>query len=221
MKLVNKYSYSLLERVEANGYRKYKTEYGLLPSVTTILSNTEPPEKAEALVKWRERVGEQEAATILNNSLSIGTALHKNMEDYITQGVAPGNGSVQTKIMSNAIIKNALDPYLDEAWGCEVSLYYPGLYAGSADLVGVYKGKQSIIDFKNSRKIKKKEHITSYFLQCAAYQQAHNEVHGTNIDQFVILMASQDLNFCEFIISGDEVKSYETEWALRLAKFYE
>lgn len=115
MKLVNKYSYSLLERVEANGYRKYKTEYGLLPSVTTILSNTEPPEKAEALVKWRERVGEQEAATILNNSLSIGTALHKNMEDYITQGVAPGNGSVQTKIMSNAIIKNALDPYLDEA----------------------------------------------------------------------------------------------------------
>ena len=49
----------------------------------------------------------------------------------------------------------------------ETTLHYPEKYAGTADLVGVYQGKEAIIDFKQANKPKKVDYIQDYFLQLA------------------------------------------------------
>lgn len=220
MKINLKYDYRPLERVEINSVRHYLVDGTPVPSVTTILSKTKDAGSEKALAAWRERVGEEEAAAILEKSLSIGTALHKNIEDFIMLGEKPANGNVQVKAMTKAMLNLGVSK-LDEVWGCEVPVYYPELYAGTSDLIGVYKGKTSIVDFKNSRKMKKRQYIEDYFIQCAAYKMAHDAVYGTEIEQFVILMVSQEFEFGEFIVSGEEVNKYLAAWITRLDKFYQ
>ena len=219
MKINKLYDYSPLERVEINSVRHYLVDDIPVPSVTTILSKTKDASSEKALADWRARVGEEEAAAILEKSLSIGTALHKNIEDYIMLNESPKNGNVQVKAMTKAMLSMGVSK-LDEVWGCEVPVYYPGLYAGTSDLLGIYKGKTSVVDFKNSRKMKKRQYIEDYFVQCAAYKMAHDHVYGTNIEQFVILMVSQDFEFGEFIVTGDEIQKYIDMWAARLDRYY-
>ena len=78
---------------------------------------------------------------------------------------------------------------MEEIWGSEITLYYPGLYAGATDLCGIYEGRESIIDFKQSNKPKRREWIEDYFVQLAAYAMAHNHVYDTKIQSGVILMS--------------------------------
>ena len=119
---------------------------------------------------------------------------------------------------------------VDEFWGSEVPVYYSGLYAGTTDCVGVWKGAPAILDFKQSNKVKKREHIGDYFIQLAAYAAAHNNTHGTEINTGVILMAVQPRlledqtyskpEYLEFVIEGDEFKYWTEEWMKRVEMYY-
>jgi len=113
-----------------------------------------------------------------------------------------------------------LQPYLDEVWGSEVALYYPEKYAGTTDLVGVYRGKPAIIDFKQSNKPKKKEWINDYFHQLAAYALAHDIIHGTSIEYGVVLMAVQDGTTMEYSSAGREFTRYKEEWLQRVETYH-
>jgi genome maintenance exonuclease 1 len=109
---------------------------------------------------------------------------------------------------------------LEEVWGSEVTLYYPGLYAGATDVVGIYDGKESIIDFKQTNKPKQREWIGDYFVQLAAYAMAHNHVYGTKIQNGVILMCSKDCFFQKFEVSDKEFKGYMHEFLRRVDEYY-
>jgi hypothetical protein len=110
---------------------------------------------------------------------------------------------------------------VDEIWGSEVPLYVPKMYAGTTDLVGVYKGNPCIMDFKQSNRPKKVEWIEDYFLQLTAYAIAHNEVHGTNIREGHIFMCSRDLTYQQFDIWPHEFDEWEQEWWKRVYQYYE
>ncbi len=124
------------------------------------------------------------------------------------------------KIMADQIIENGLRNKLDEIWGCEAILHYPGKYAGAADCIGIYEKKESLIDFKNANKPKKDEWIDDYYLQCAAYAMAHNKVYRTNITQGVILLCTKDNIFQRFIIDGDRFKNYQNKFMEKVEQFY-
>jgi genome maintenance exonuclease 1 len=123
------------------------------------------------------------------------------------------------KTLANVIIKEGLCN-VDEVWGCEVGVYATGLYAGTADLIGKHKGVPSIMDFKNSRTEKSKEWIEDYFMQLAAYALAHNEMFGTDISKGVIMLATRDAKYQEFVIEGEEFVHYQTMWADKVSEYY-
>jgi len=121
--------------------------------------------------------------------------------------------------MAQKIIDEGLKD-LEEVWGSEVVLYYPDLWAGQTDLVGIYQGRDSIIDYKQSNKPKRDEWITDYYLQGAAYLEAHNHVYNTNIEQIVILICTPDLFFQRFIVNGSRLREYKREWLKKVDQYY-
>ena len=193
-----------------------------LPSVTTILSSTQDPEKAQSLKAWRDRVGEEAATRIVDEAAARGTAMHKILERYIGE-----EGYLDlTQVGKNAhnmamrIIEQGLSN-VTEYYGLESTLFYPGLYAGATDMIALHKGEMAIIDFKQTNKPKKREWIDDYCLQLAAYAMAHNYVHKTNITKGVIMMCSKDNYYQEFVIEGDEFKKYTFKWIDKIDKYYE
>jgi genome maintenance exonuclease 1 len=222
MKHNPKFIYPKSTRATVDGQRHYDLGAAKLPSVTTILSATQPEEKRKSLELWRKRIGEVEAARIVDSSATRGTAVHTILENYIT-----GQGYLDlTEIGRNAhtmaqtIIDKGLANKVSEYYGIEATMYYPELYAGATDLVAVHDGKDSIIDFKQSNKPKKKEWIHDYCLQLAAYAMAHNVVHGTEIQKGVIMMVTPENIYQEFIIEGNELKNYKHEFLRRIDLYY-
>ena len=186
-----------------------------LPSVTTILSKTKD---MTHLNEWRAAVGEEKAQQIVTEASGLGTSLHKNLENYILG--EPLTGTLMAKALAQVIIKNGLSK-VNEVWGTEVSLYSPELWAGTTDLIGLHNDIPSIMDFKNSRSDKKKEWIEDYFMQLAAYALSHNEMYGTDIQRGVVMIATRDARYQEFIIEGDEFVHYETMWANKVCAYYD
>ena len=101
-----------------------------------------------------------------------------------------------------------------------MTLHYPGLYAGATDLVGVYDYEDSIIDFKQSNRPKRREWIEDYCMQMAAYAMAHNQVYRTEITQGVILMCTPDNYFQKFQIKGKEFISYQHKFLAKVDQYY-
>jgi genome maintenance exonuclease 1 len=224
MYIPNKYNYVPLLRETINGSRKYATPDGeKLPSVTTILDATKSEESKQALNNWRKRVGVQKAQEITTEAAGRGTRMHKWLEDYIKTGVLnePGSNpySLQSHSMAQSIISQGLVK-CNEYWGTEVPLYYPKIYAGTTDLAGVHDGSEAIMDHKQTNKPKKREWIDDYFVQLAAYANAHNEVHGTKIRKGVIFMCSADNLYQEFILEGTEFDKYTEIWFNRVEQYY-
>ena len=222
--LINKYNYVPISRESINGERRYATPDGeKLPSVTTILDATKPEEKKKALQEWRNRVGHKQAQAITTEAAGRGTRMHKWIEDYIKTGEigTPGSNpySQQSHLMAQSIITQGLSK-CNEFWGTEVALYYPKIYAGTTDLVGVHDGSEAIMDHKQSNKLKKREWIEDYFLQLAAYANAHNEVHGTKIRKGVIFMCTADNIYQEFIVEGNEFDMWTDRWFKRVEQYY-
>lgn len=193
-----------------------------LPSVTTILSATQSDEKRASLAKWKQKVGEIEAERVKNEAGNRGTAMHNYLEHYVEgQGLLDLTDlGVQAKKMADTIVDKGF-PDLEEIYGSEVTLYYPGLYAGATDLCGVYMGRESIIDFKQSNKPKKVEWIEDYKLQMAAYALAHDQIYDTDMEQGVILMCTPDCFFQRFIFNGQEFKDYKSKWLMKVDQYYE
>jgi genome maintenance exonuclease 1 len=147
--------------------------------------------------------------------------MHSYLETYIQGGKVLDLRDVgrEASSMAETIIDKGFND-LEEIWGSEVTLFYPNLYAGATDLCGVYQGRESIIDFKQSNKPKKAEWIGDYKLQMVAYAMAHNCVYGTDIDQGVILMCTPDNFFQKFTINGREFRELKWEWLKKVDQYY-
>jgi hypothetical protein len=224
MALINKFPYKEMKRETTNEGRKYVTPTGeKLPSVTTVLDATKPLEAKKALIEWRRRVGEQKAKEITAEAAGRGTRMHKWLENYVLNGETgePGSNpySKQSHTMAHTIISQGLQN-CPEFWGTEVSLYFPKIYAGTTDLVGLHNSDEAILDFKQTNKPKKREWIEDYFLQLTAYANAHNEVYGTRIRKGVILMCSKDNEYQEFIVEGNEFDTWSDRWWKRVEEYY-
>lgn len=224
MYLPNKFKYISINKETIEGERRYSTPDGeKLPSVTTILDATKSEESKKALQEWRNRVGHKQAQAITTEAAGRGTRMHKWLENYIKTGSTgePGSNpySIQSHKMAQSIIYQGLSK-CNEFWGTEVPLYFPKIYAGTTDLVGVHDGSPAIMDHKQSNKLKKREWIEDYFLQLAAYANAHNEVYGTNIKKGVVFMCTADNIYQEFIIEGSEFDSYTDKWFKRVEQYY-
>jgi len=221
--LIEKFDYQSIARTTEDGKRHYLTpDGGKLPSVTTILKATQPEADRKGLQQWRNRVGAENAQRITTEAAGVGTLMHGYLEEWIkTDTYVPKDNLVHrvASRMADTVIANIKDN-LDEAWGTEVGLYYPELYAGTTDLAGVWKRQDSIMDFKQTNKPKKREWIEDYELQIVAYGLAHNEVFGTNICTGQIFMCSRACKFQLFEIDKDRFTEMAVKWAIRVEQFY-
>lgn len=223
--IIERFNYKDLSRKQVNGRRLYNTPDGdAVPSVTTILDKTKPREVVEALANWRKAVGHQKAKEITHEAACRGTRMHKYLENYVNDGgvlATPGSNpyAKQANKMADQIVRNGMC-HVDEIWGMEVSLYFPGIYAGTTDMVGVHHGDEAIMDFKQTNKPKTEERVQDYYIQLTAYAEAHNEVYGTNIRKGVILMCSKDYEYQEFILEGDRWDEYRKKWWVRVEEYY-
>jgi len=221
MKWNKLYEYPSSVRSLIKDERHYEVGSEKLPSVTTILAATQSDEKRESLAKWKLKVGDSKADEIKNQAAKRGTAMHTYLEHHINGGglLDLSSEGREAESMAKTIIDKGL-PDLHEIWGSEVVLHYPGLYAGATDLCGIYQGRDSIVDFKQSNKPKKDEWIEDYKLQLAAYATAHDYVYKTNIEQGVILMVTPDNFFQRFIINGSQFREYKWMWLEKVDKYY-
>ena len=230
-----KFNYQPIPRVTVDGRRFYATPDGQrLPSVTTILDKTKSQEKIEILNNWRRRVGAENAQKITTEAANRGTRMHTYLERYIKEGAIPPRGSNPfswpSYVMAEEVIKQGLQ-HVSEFWGIEVPLYFPGVYAGTTDGAGIHLNQESILDYKQTNRPKKREWIEDYFMQLCAYAEAHNELHGTQIKKGVVLMCVKpdlDANhnivgqpqYQEFVLEGSEFEHYRTQWWKKVEQYY-
>ena len=216
--ITDRYPYAEINREVKNGKRHYRTPDGrAVPSVTTVLSATKDMTHLHA---WRKRVGQSEAQRITTESANIGTVMHSSLEKHVKgEDRKPGSNLIQQMAhkMANVIIDNGLTG-IDEVWGSEINLFYPELYAGTTDLVGVYKGEPCIMDFKQSRRLKKKEWVDDYYLQLVAYSEAHNKMYGTNIRSGRMFICTQNCEYQTFEI--DDYDQWAGKWYAKLEQDY-
>ena len=219
IKKLNKYSYAHGTRSTELGSRNYEVAGFKLPSVTTVLGKTKD---TSFLDSWIKRKGKTEAERIKNESSTRGTSMHKYLENYVL-----GKGyedltdlGQETKRMAEKVIEVGLAPG-SEYFGSEVTLYYPGLYAGQTDLVGLHNDKETIIDFKQANRPKKEEWIGDYKLQAGAYAMAHDYVHGSSIEQCIIMICTPDLYYQEFRIDGANLRRAKHDFLRRLDQYYD
>ena len=223
MKLIKEaYIYPNLRRVENDLGRFYIDSNGKeVPSVTTVLSATSDK---SGIDEWKRRVGHEEATRIINESTTIGSNVHNALENYLNGDdwkIQDDDSYISKTSISilNCFIENLIND-ISNIWGLEVGVILDGLYAGTADCVGIYNEKESLIDFKTAKKIKPKEWIEDYFLQCSAYANAHNVMFGTDIKQIVILMADRNQEFKKFVVNGREFDHYTNKWKQKLINFH-
>ena len=230
-----KFEYKLIPRVTIDGKRFYETPDGnKLPSVTTILDKTKSQEKIQALNNWRKRVGVEKAQEITTEAANRGTRMHTYLEQYVKDGMIKERGSNPFSWPSHAMAQVVIDQGLrtvNEFWGIEVPLYFPGIYAGTTDGAGMHLNQESILDYKQTNRPKKREWIDDYFVQLCAYAEAHNEVYGTKIRKGVILMCVKpeiDHNnsiikppeYQEFVLEGSEYDRYRDQWWRKVEQYY-
>ena len=219
IKYNKKYDYAQGTQITDQGTRNYDIAGQRLPSVTTILGKTKDQ---KFLKDWKAKVGEKKAEEIKNLSSRRGTAMHRYIEYYLQQkGYEDMTAFGQeAKRMARKVIETGLAP-VDEYFGSEGTLYYPGLYAGSTDLVGMHNDKETIIDFKQANRPKREEWIGDYKLQAAAYSMAHDQVYGSNIEQCVIMVCTPDLYYQEFKIDGPNLRKAKHDFLRRLDRYHE
>ena len=221
MKKSNKYNYLDGKQITDpdTGKRVYEISSYRLPSVTTILGATK---NTEFLTKWKAKVGEEQAERIKNVSSARGTSMHKFLESFITDvGYDDLTELGQAALpMAKKIMEIGLAP-VEEYYGSEVTLHYPGLYAGQTDLICNHNGMETVVDFKQANRPKKKEWIEDYYLQIAAYAMAHDYVYGSQIKQGVIMVCTPDLYYQEFKVEGPELRRYKHQFLKRLDMYYD
>ena len=219
-----RFVYPKSQRSLIQGKRHYDiddTEQKKLPSVTTIISATQSEEKKQGLANWKARLGDHAADRVRDIAALRGTAMHTFLDAYVRGTGHKDLTSVgkEAEPMAKKIISDGLSG-LDEIWGSEVVLYYPDLYAGATDIVGIYNGEESIIDFKQTNKPKRREWIDDYFIQLGAYAMAHNYIYRTEIQSGIILMCSKDKLFQKFEVYGKEFVRYQHAFLRKVDQYY-
>jgi hypothetical protein len=221
MNVIEKYQYRKLERITyPNGARHYicPDSGKKLPSVTTVLDRTSVKSQ---LIAWRNRVGDKKANQIIEESRNLGTLLHRHLEHYILGQQRPGGNNhirLMAERMADQIIQQGLTD-VSEVWGSETMLYVPQLFAGTTDVVGLYKGSPAIMDFKTAKKMRTRDMIEDYFLQLSGYGIAHDELYGTHIQTGVIFMVNRDCVFEQFIVEGNAFIACKQRFFQRLEQF--
>ena len=229
---IERFQYRNCEQVNDPITRKrvYVTPDGeRLPSVTTILSATKD---TTHLDEWKRRVGEEKARQITTEAAGVGTAMHANLERFlIGEQRQPGGNPVHViaNTMAETIIEQGLT-HVNEVWAYEQSLYFPGLYSGTTDLVGVYKDAPAVMDYKQTNKPKKDEWVEDYRLQLMAYILAHNEVYGTDIRQGIVFMAVRPkeispgvfsrAEYQQFELKPQDFNKYQDMWLNKVEEYY-
>ena len=218
MKKNDRYNYVRVPRSDESGKRTYDVNGIHLPSVTTILSRTKDQ---GFLRRWKAKVGEKQAEVIKNLASKRGTSMHKFLEAYILGRGYEDLTSLgqQAKTMAAKVIEKGLTP-IDEYYGSEVTVYYPGLYAGSTDLVCRHNDMDTIVDFKQANQPKRKEWVDDYYMQIAAYAMAHDQIHGSSIEQGIIMVCTPDLYLQEFRFQGVELRAWKHKFLKRLDMYY-
>ena len=219
---VERFQYKSCQQVNDPVTRKrvYLTPDGeSLPSVTTILSATKD---MTHLNEWRDRIGHAKAQQITTEAAGVGTAMHGNLERFVCgMQRQPGNNPVhvQANKMADVIIENGLSK-VNEIWAMEQSLYFPGLFSGTTDLVGVHEGEPAVMDYKQTNKPKKAEWVEDYYLQLVAYILAHNEVYSTDIKRGVVFMCSRAFEYQQFEVTAADFNKYEDMWLNKVEEYY-
>jgi len=221
IKKSNKYKYITGKQITdpGSGTRVYDIVGTRLPSVTTILGATK---NQDFIKKWKAKVGEANAEKIKNHSASRGTAMHKFLEHHVqgTNIIDLTPIGQEARPMADKIIEVGLLP-VEEYYGSEVMLHYPGLYAGATDLICSHNGMETVVDFKQSNRPKREQWIQDYYLQISAYAMAHDYVYGSKIKQGVIMICTPDLYYQEFKIEGAELRKRKHEFLKRLDMYNE
>jgi len=222
MKHNPKFSYPKSIRSLIDDKRHYEIGTTKLPSVTTILSATMPEEKRKSLDAWKLRVGATEAQKVVTTAANRGTSMHTILEHYITgqHYLDLTDVGKNAHSMAQTVFEKGIKDKISEYYATEATLFYPDLYAGATDMVAIHDGQDSIIDFKQSNKPKRREWIEDYCLQLSAYAMAHNTVYGTDIQKGVVMMCTPDNFYQEFIIQGEELKKYKHEFLSRVDQYY-
>ena len=231
-----RYDYRSCDRETIDGRRHYCLPDGSkVPSVTTILDKTKPQEQREALARWKKNVGEARAQQITTEAANRGTRMHTYLEHYVRSGQIQPRPSNPFAWPSHAMAETVIHQGLcnvTEFWGVEIPLYFPGIYAGTSDGVGVHQGQHSILDYKQTNRPKRAEWIEDYKIQLAAYAEAHNEVYGTKIQRGVILMCVRpevddqgqiisQPQYQEFVIEHSEFEQARQKWWQRVEVYYQ
>ena len=170
--------------------RLYATPTGeKYKSITTVLGN----HNKQAIMEWRERIGAEEATKISTKAATRGTKVHKICEDYINNEIPELKMQMMMPDLKEMFfkIKPIIDEKLGDVYSQEQALYSHKLrIAGRVDLIGMWNGKLSVIDFKTSARQKEESYIQNYFMQCTAYALMFSELTGMWIDDIVVLIAT-------------------------------
>jgi len=181
-----------LEQItESTGRRVYNTPTGRrYPSVTTVLAE----KSKDVILNWRNRIGADQANAISRVAAGRGTGMHKAAERYL-DNQTPFDTTKTINPLHFEMFKKLM-PLLDRVDNIhcqETALYSHHLrLAGTVDCIGEFDGKLSIIDFKSSTKPKKKEWISGYFMQAAAYAIMYEELTKIPINRLAVLVAVED-----------------------------
>ena len=192
-----------INATNSNGVRLYQTPEGnKYPSITTVLS----VRNKKGLMEWRKRVGEQKANQIARTAAARGTKVHHMCEDYLNNMhiESPDKWKEHDKHFLPMCLFNQLKEralcYINNIYAQELGLYSDEYQvAGRVDCIAEYKGTLSIIDFKTSTKERLEKYNENYYIQGSAYAEMFDERTGTNIDQVVILVVTEDGTVQEFI----------------------
>ena len=190
-----------LSSTQEDGKRFYVTPSGKkYPSMTTVLQLM----TAEGIAKWRARVGDEVANKVSSQASRRGTLMHKLCEDYVNNEEIDTSKLMPLDLQNFNALKEQMDNHFGKVYGQEIALYSDFLeMAGRVDCIAEYKGKLSIIDYKTSKKVKKKENIKNYFMQAAGYAVMYEEIFKQPINQLVILMSVDHEGVVEFVEKRD------------------
>jgi genome maintenance exonuclease 1 len=191
-----------LDSVQEDGKRFYLTPSGKkYPSMTTVLQLM----TAEGIAKWRARVGDEVANKVSAQASRRGTLMHKLCEDYVNNEEIDTESLMPLDLQNFNALKEQMDKHFGKVYGQEIALYSDFLeMAGRVDCIAEYKGKLSIIDYKTSKKVKKRSNIKNYFMQAAGYAVMFEEIFKKPINNLVILMSVDHEGVVEFVEKRDD-----------------
>jgi hypothetical protein len=210
-------------RAIVNKERLYDIGQDKLPSVTTILAATQSEEKKASLEAWRQRLGAEAADKVRDDAAARGTVMHHIIESWLTdQGhLDLTDTGQQAHTMADLIIKKGLENRLTEIYGVEPTVFHGGMgYAGATDFIGVHDGELIIGDFKQSNKPKRREWITDYKLQMAAYALAFQDMFNIPIGKAINFICTRDFYYQEFMFDGEEFRQAKYTWMKKVEQYY-